>query len=247
MGSCNLSGEGLRLLFLSWPLRYNVSMEPATILFLHGFASSGRGTKAQYLRERLAGHDGVTFHAFDFNPTPRDFEYLTTSGMINRLRQYLLDRGLAGAAPPERMYLVGSSMGGLVALNYAHRFGGIAALLLLAPALTYLSGERVATAGESWQDDEGSGDVYHYAFGRPLPLRYDIEVDGRLYQKAPPPPAPMVIVHGRQDQVVPVSASRAYARQYPEQVRLVEVDASHTGLNDNLDLIWNQLAGLLNR
>ena len=135
-------------------------------------------------------------------------------------------------------------MGGLVALNYAHRFGGIAALLLLAPALTYLSGERVATAGESWQD-EGSGAVYHYAFGQSLPLRYDIEVDGRLYQKAPPPPAPMVIVHGRQDHVVPISASRAYARQYPEQVRLVEVDASHTGLNEHLDFIWNQLEDLL--
>ena len=221
-------------------------MEPATILFLHGFASSAQGTKAEYLRDRVGDREELTFHAFDFNPTPRDFEYLTTSGMINRLRQYLLDRGLAGAAPPDRIYLVGSSMGGLVALHYAHRFGGIAGLLLLAPALTYLSGERTGVEMETWQQ-AGVGEVEHYAFERPLPLRYDIELDGRLYQKAPPPPAPVTLVHGELDQVVPITASRDYADRYPAEVRLVEVAATHTGLNEHLDLIWEELTRLLSR
>lgn len=219
-------------------------MTPATILYLHGFASSAQGTKARFLQRRLAGRDAVSFHALEFNPTPTDFAYLTTTGMINRLRQYLLDRGLAGAAPPDRVFLVGSSMGGLVALNYAHRFGGIAALLLLAPALSYLSGERTGADMDTWRE-RGTGEVYHFGFQRRLPLRYDIEIDGRNYAEAPPPAAPTIIIHGTKDEVVPFATSRAYAARFPALVRLLAVEASHSGLNEHLDLIWQQLHALL--
>ncbi len=101
------------------------------LIYLHGFASSAGGRKPDYLRHRLADWPNVSFHALDFSPTPLDFEYLTITGMINRLRQYILDWELTNFS------LIGSSMGGLVALNYAHRFPGVNRLLLLSPA--YLS------------------------------------------------------------------------------------------------------------
>jgi pimeloyl-ACP methyl ester carboxylesterase len=104
------------------------------LIYLHGFASSAGGRKVQYLRPRLAERSDATFHAVEFSPMPADFEYLTITGMINRLRQYILDRKLTDVC------LIGSSMGGLVGLNYAHRYGGVAHLLLLSPALTYHSG-----------------------------------------------------------------------------------------------------------
>jgi len=159
------------------------------LIYLHGFASSSGGRKAQYLRPRLAARPDVTFHALEFSPTPADFEYLTITGMINRLRQYILDHALT------EVCLIGSSMGGLVGLNYAHRFGGVAHLLLLAPALTYLSGERVGLSLAQWQAD-GVGELFHYGFNRPVRLRYDLEVDGRFYQTPPPPPAPITIIYG---------------------------------------------------
>jgi predicted esterase YcpF (UPF0227 family) len=84
------------------------------LIYLHGFASSAGGSKAQYLRPRLAERSDATFHAVEFSPTPADFEHLTITGMINRLRQYILDRELTDVC------LIGSSMGGLVGLNYAH-------------------------------------------------------------------------------------------------------------------------------
>jgi predicted esterase YcpF (UPF0227 family) len=74
------------------------------LIYLHGFASSAGGRKAQYLRPRLAERSDVTFHAVEFSPTPADFEYLTITGMINRLRQYILDRELTDVC------LIGSSM-----------------------------------------------------------------------------------------------------------------------------------------
>jgi uncharacterized protein len=201
--------------------------------YLHGFASSAGGRKAQYLRPRLAERSGVTFHAIEFSPTPADFEYLTITGMINRLRQYILDRALADVC------LIGSSMGGLVGLNYAHRFGGVAHLLLLSPALTYLSGERVGLSLAEWEAD-GVGELFHYGLNRSVPLRYDLEVDGRFYQTPPPPPAPITIIHGRQDEVVSIAASRGYARAYPDQVQLIEITAGHD-INAHLPLVWQTL------
>ena len=66
-------------------------MEQLTVLYLHGFTSSGRSTKARYFRDKFEAFPQVEFHAIDFNPTPKDFEYVTTTGRINRLRQYVLD------------------------------------------------------------------------------------------------------------------------------------------------------------
>lgn len=200
-------------------------MTQETVLLLHGFASSGNSTKAQYLRERFKALPHVDFHAPDFNPTPRDFEYMTITGMINRLRQYVLDHDF------RRVFIVGSSMGALVGLNYAHRFGGVSRMLLLAPALSYLGFERLDR-------------VFHYGFNQELPLRDDLYVDGSLYAEPAPPPVPVTIVHGRRDDVVPIANSRQYAVLYPEKVELIELDADHQ-VNDHLDFIWERLIAAL--
>ena len=208
-------------------------MRPKTLILLHGLASSGQGTKAQFLRQKCQSHPEIAFHAFDFNPTPRDFEFMTITGMINRLRQYILDHRL------ENIRLIGSSMGALVGLNYAHRYGGIVNLLLLAPALAYRSGAD-RTEAARWQES-GVGPVFHFAFGREVPLLYAFEEDGVRYINSIAPPAPMLLVHGRSDDVLPISGSRAYAANYPQKVQLVEVDSDHR-LNDHLDLIWRHVA-----
>ena len=149
--------------------------------------------------------------------------------MINRLRQYILDHVLTD------VHLIGSSMGSLVGLNYAHRFGGIAHLLLPAPALTYLSGERVGLSLAEWEADR-VGEIFHYGFNRLVRLRYDLEVDGRFYQTPPPPPAPITIIHGTEDKVVSVGANRDYTQAYPDQVQLIEVTAGH-----DINALWERL------
>ena len=209
------------------------------LIFLHGFASTANGTKAQYLRPRLEVLPDVRFHAFEFSPAPVDFTYMTVTGMINRLRQYIFDHALAEVS------LIGSSMGGLVGLNYAARFPGVKRMLLLCPALTYISGDRVGMPMSAWQQ-QGEGDIFHYGFNKNVPLRVDFELDGRFYQTTPPPPAPITILHGTQDEVVPVSASRAYAQAYPDQVQLVEVEAGHD-INAYLPQIWALTEQLLNQ
>jgi hypothetical protein len=213
-----------------------------TLLHLHGFLSSARSTKARFFRERFAARPDVAFHAIDFSPTPRDFEYLTVTGMINRLRQFVLDRGLLASGGGG---IIGSSLGGLVAVHYAHRFGGVDRLVLLAPGLRWLSGRLTEEEMRAWEE-AGAASIVHPAFGKEVSLRFDLELDGRLYREPVPPAAPTLIVHGRRDETVPFAHSRAYAETFPDRVRLVEVDADHD-LNAHLDVIWEETTAFLAR
>jgi hypothetical protein len=38
---------------------------------------------------------------------------------------------------------------------------------------------------------DGVGELFHYGFSRPVPLRYGLEQDGRFYRT--PPPAPLTL------------------------------------------------------
>jgi pimeloyl-ACP methyl ester carboxylesterase len=208
-----------------------------TIVYLHGFLSSAQSTKAHFLRERLAALPHVTFYAIDFNPTPRDFEAMTTTGQINRLRQYILDHGLG------EISLIGSSYGGLIALHYAHLFGGVKRMLLLAPGVIWLSGGLSEAELCHWEQ-AGAVPLLHPAFEGEVQLRYGLQEDGLRYLEPVPPAAPTVIIHGREDTTVPFAHSQAYAADHPGLVQLVEVDADHD-LNPHLDLIWEQVLSLL--
>lgn len=212
-------------------------VEKKAILLLHGFASSGQSTKAQYLREKFKGLAQIEFHAIDFNPTPRDFEYMTTTGLINRLRQYVLDHRLGN------INIIGSSYGGLIALHYAHRFGGVEKMLLLAPGLRWLSGGLGEKELEHWEK-AGTEPVFHFAFEREIPLRYDLHLDGLCYLEPVPPATPIIIIHGQNDTTVPTDHSRKYATDFPDKVQLIEVNADHD-LNDHLELMWGYVQSFL--
>ena len=208
-----------------------------TIILLHGFTSSGQSTKARYFREKLKAFPQVQFHAIDFNPTPADFEYVTTTGRINRLRQYVLDHDLGNIS------IIGSSYGGLIALHYAHRFGGVEKMLLLAPGLTWLSWGLSEKELEQWEKT-GAAPFLHRAFGKEVPIKYYVQVDGLRYLEPIPPASPVIIIHGRSDKTVPIEPARVYAADFADSVRLIEVDADHD-LNDHLELIWEYVKSFL--
>lgn len=205
-------------------------MDMRTIVFIHGFASSAGCKKAGYFGERFQEVRDADYLAIDLNPTPLDFEFQTTTGHINRLRQYLLDRGL------DHVSIIASSYGGLIAVHYARRFGGVDRMLLLAPGLRWLSGGLDEAQLSHWEQ-AGAVPVYHEGFRVEIPVRYDLQRDGLFYLDFVPPPSPITIIHGNRDVTVPTEDSRRYASSHSDQVRLVEVDADHD-LNGHLDFAW---------
>ncbi len=212
-------------------------MVKQTILYLHGFASSAQSTKARFFAEKLEAWPDVIYRAVDLNPTPADFEYITTTGQIDRLRQYVLDHELGD------FQIIGSSYGGLVALHYAHRFGGVRKMLLLAPGVLWLSGGLSEEELTQWEKARALP-VHHPRFQNQIAVRYDLQLDGLRYLEPVPPAAPVLIVHGDADETVPLADSRMYAARYPNQVSLVEIHADHD-LNDCLELIWEYAQSFL--
>jgi hypothetical protein len=205
-------------------------------LYLHGFASSPQGDKAKFLREKYQELQDQRFLAVNFNPTREDFRRMTITGMINRLRQYILDHEL------EEPRLIGSSLGGLVSLRYAADYP-TGRLLLLAPLLAYQSLNMSDQALAMWEKQD-TLEIDHYAYPGKIPLGYRFHEDGLNYQEMIQPAAEIMILHGRNDERVPIEDSRYYAEKYPEQVQLIEVESDHR-LADQQARIWELIREFL--
>lgn len=205
------------------------------VLSLHGFASSSHGTKATFFRSQFRQVPGVRFEAFDFSPTPADFTHMTITGLVNRVRQWTLDERVS------RLRVVASSMGALVGLQFAHQYQCVERMLLLAPALGYWGlGEA---ENRAWRA-RGRFPFEHYGFETEVPLEYAFHEDATRYATPVAPPCPLRLIHGVHDAEIPVARSRAYARQYPDAVHLVELPADHT-LNEHLPAIWEHVQAFL--
>ena len=101
------------------------SLRPAPVLFLHGLESSSRGTKAQWFSKHFPA---VRLHDYD-------------GDLEQRLTQ--LEDHVVGL---DRLVLVGSSFGGLMAACFAVRHPErCRRLVLLAPALNFNGYQPPAT------------------------------------------------------------------------------------------------------
>ena len=120
------------------------------VLYLHGFASSPASSKATYFSDRLAAR-GVRMECPDLNQP--DFSTLTVSRMLQQVEDRIR------ALPPGDVVLIGSSLGGFVAVEAAARQANrerhpITQLILLAPAvdLEWEKWSELGSAGvEGWR------------------------------------------------------------------------------------------------
>ncbi|MEN9206645.1 MAG: YqiA/YcfP family alpha/beta fold hydrolase [Gloeomargarita sp. GMQP_bins_120] len=209
-------------------------MRPQRAVYIHGFGSSPRSGKAQYLQKQLA-RVGMPMAIPDLNQG--DFTHLTLTRQIQRVAETLT---------PEPTVLIGSSFGGLTAVFVAERYPQVSHLVLLAPALRmreYWLQRLTPAQWEQWRT-QGTIPVYHYGEGKELPLHYGFWTDLQTYDESRlQRPVPTLIVHGRQDDVVPLAVSEDYAHTRP-WVTLISVDDDHT-LHRSLDWIWGQLVAFL--
>ncbi len=213
------------------------------VIYLHGFASSPQSSKAVFFAERFAAA-GVKFLCPDLNQP--SFSALTVSRMLQQVEKRI------SSLPPGEIVLMGSSLGGFVAIEAAARQVGearhpIARLILLAPAVE-LEWDRWSEVGpggvERWRT-AGAVDVFHYAQDRPDRLDFGFYKDAARYHPASRQLSlPMLIFQGRQDESVsPPIVERFAHRQSAATLHML--DDGHQ-LKNSLDFMWTETVRFLN-
>jgi pimeloyl-ACP methyl ester carboxylesterase len=211
---------------------------PVTVFYLHGFASSPRSTKAGYFADRFREH-GVALHCPDFNRP--DFATLTLTRMLDQLGSELAAIAQAPAT------LIGSSLGGTVAILAAARFGtAVDRLVLLAPAVMFakpghhlLPPERI----DEWKR-RGALPFFHYAENAERLLNYSFYEDSLAHDAFHAAvPQPMLIFQGLRDASVDHRTVAAFAAPRPNAT-LSLLDDDHQ-LVASLPRMWESIADFL--
>jgi len=190
--------------------------------FLHGFRSHCDGGKARYLSAMAArlGYGWLRFDQRGCGISTGEFRAFTISAAVSDTRRALasLDGGPC--------ILVGSSLGGLVAIHAA--LCGeppVNGLVLIAPALRFtehfirgqLDDEAIQQwrrRGYRWFPDLYEGGCYR--------LDYGFCADALHYGEPPRSlPCPVRVIHGRRDELLPVGDSKRW---------LAELDCPDKGL-----------------
>ena len=211
------------------------------VFYLHGFASSAKSTKAAFLASKLREH-GVALHTPDFNEP--DFSTLTVTRMVGQVRSAI------AALPPGRVVLIGSSLGAFVAVQTAVAQAASGApidrMVLLAPALDF-SGNRTRDLGDrklaEWEAT-GQLNVFHYGFGRVMPVHYELFADACGYDcLGAELPMPILVFQGRRDTAVDPAMVESWASPRPN-VELHLLDDDHQ-LGASLDDMWQEMRRFL--
>lgn len=213
-------------------MEFHKTKPRVNVIYLHGFASGPKSSKAVYFQRELSLL-GVPTLIPDLNEP--DFEHLTLTSQLKVTRQTI-----EKVPMEERVVLVGSSMGGLIATLIAKETKNLAGLILLAPGFglnkrwTSLLG---ADALGSWKKN-GSVEVFNYAVGKNLPLHYGFFDDiNRYVTDELTVQVPTLIFHGKFDETVPISESEAFSLRNQDYVQLRKMDDDHQLLS-SLEDMW---------
>jgi uncharacterized protein len=206
-------------------------------IYLHGFASGPGSTKARYIRSEFA-KIGMELQVPDLNQD--DFTHLTVARQIAQV----VDLFPKDGSP---VTLIGSSLGGWVSTIIAQDYHQVDRLILLAPAFDFLNhwlpkiGDRQLT---SWENTYYLP-IYHHALKDLSPLHYNFVVDARRYPLAQIDRVlPTVIIHGINDDVIPIAASRNFGADRP-WVKLLEWESDHQ-LTNVSERIWQEIRDFCN-
>jgi acetyl esterase/lipase len=139
--------------------------------------------------------------------------------------------GAPGLAGDGRLVLAGHSAGGHLVLQAAAdpRTPPLAGVVALAPVADLRLGEELTL----------DGDAVRAFLGGPAADRPDLDP-----VRQPLPAAPVTVVHGTDDAIVPLALGRSYVSAHPA-ARLVEVEGGHFAVIDPRSTAWPELLAAL--
>lgn len=216
---------------LSGVLHHPASASPrGAVILCHGMESNKNSEKLVSLGEALASR-GILALRFDFSYVGEStgrFEDITYSGEVDDLRTaYALLRN----RNPGKIAILGSSMGGTVALLFAAEEPEVAALVTVAaPIHPEQFPQRTLTPKQIDEWRNRGFTLYH---GRRLnvSLLNDLETINIL-DTAGRITCPVLILHGDADEVVPVEEAHELHARLKSEKRLVILRGSDHRLSD---------------
>lgn len=199
-------------------------------IYLHGFASSPQSVKALFYQMQFK-EKGIELHIPDLNLA--DFSKLSFAQILETI---------ICEFESEDVVLIGSSLGGLIALTLAERCPQVKRLILMAPALgiNKLWSSIVGVENLKTWESTGQFPIYHYGYHRSINLHYEfIRELSELPDNEFISPLPTLIFHGVRDATIPAQFSRNYSATR-EYVCLNELDSDHS-LEDKLEYMWQKV------
>ena len=172
------------------------------VILCHGMESSKNSEKLVYLARVLAKR-GFLALRFDFayaGESSEKFEDITYSGEVEDLRAACSFMHHRYAGP---IGILGSSMGGTVALLFASEEPGIAALVTIAAPVHPEAFPRRMLKPEQLQNWRDRGFTFYNGQRLNLALLEDLETINVL-ESARKIACPVLIIHGDADEIVPV-------------------------------------------
>jgi pimeloyl-ACP methyl ester carboxylesterase len=183
------------------------------VLFAHGFEGTPEGSKPSYMTDEL-GWEVVT-------------PVMSELGWTIEQETEVLLRLIDDSGPFD--IVAGSSMGGLAAANAsALRPDADFTLLLIAPAFGLADLWRAGAPDGGLAHWERAGSIEHFMRGldREVTLGWDFFVAAEE-MSWPELAHPTVILHGTEDEVVPIENSRKVSGSTDRVVKLIEIEDGH--------------------
>ncbi|MDX2255485.1 MAG: YqiA/YcfP family alpha/beta fold hydrolase [Pseudanabaenaceae cyanobacterium bins.39] len=201
-------------------------------LYLHGFASSPRSYKAQYMRQKFQ-EIGLELDVPDLNLA--DFATVTLSAQLEFLSQNYLSQN-------EPVTIIGSSLGGFLAVLLAAQQDLVTKLVLFAPAFGFSDRlvQKLGLEGIKLWQSQGSREFWHYGFNRNINLHYQFFSDAQKYSENNLTRSlPTLIFHGIYDDVIPFATSQEFSKER-SQVILTPLEDDHA-LGKYPEMMWQQI------
>lgn len=194
-----------------------------TVVFCHGFASNKEGYRR---RAEIAVDEGFDAAIFDFRgngDSSREFQDTDLTTRIEDLQRVLEE------VEDDRIGVYGSSFGGLVAINAAREDDRIDAIALKAPVTFYNSLDMIDNAVE----EQG---FYEHVEGKRVEEDFLEDVRSYSAEKAMEQLSiPTLILHGAEDEVVPIEDSRRFYSGLDCEKSLEVIEGSGHRMDDETD------------
>jgi len=177
------------------------------VVLCHGFLSTKQSNTNRRLTDLLVpqGISTFRFDWFGMGESEGSFADITVGRCYDQLEQAL---GFIASQGYQRVGLIGSSFGGLISILVAGLHPHLFALGLKCPVPDFPELLRLEFGEEGMHHWKATGEIPNVTGGdKPIALRYDFYEEClkyHAYQAAEKIKSPTLIVHGDQDEIVPL-------------------------------------------